>query len=78
MNQASGTSVQNELNEVASSSQSANINIQRTKYLSAPYVPGTSERIQRALKPYNIKMSHKSCNKISNQVSNVKDRMNSL
>jgi hypothetical protein len=36
----------------------------RPKFISAPYLKGTSERVQRILHPFNIKIGHKSCNTI--------------
>lgn len=36
----------------------------KPRFICAPYVKGTSERVQRILNPYNIKLAHKSGNTI--------------
>ena len=44
-------------------------NASRTKYISAPYIKGTSERVGRTLREHNIKLSNKSSNTF--QINNI-------
>ena len=46
----------------------------RTKYISAPYIKGTSERVGRTLREHNIKLSNKSSNTFQNKLCNMKDK----
>ena len=68
-------------NQVTTSSPDSNENgnehpilVNRTRYIGVPYIPGASERIQRVLLPYNIKLSNKSSNTFRGTLSNLKDR----
>ena len=51
---------------------------QPVKYRSAPYLRGTSERMQRALKPYGINLCHKSGNTIRSKLCTLKDKKQPL
>ena len=48
----------------------------RKKYISTPYIKGTSERVSRLMKPYNIQLSNKPTNTIRSQLCKLKDRRN--
>ena len=45
------------------------------KYVSTPYIQGTSERIQHLLKPFNITLSHKPTMTIKSQIIQLKDQI---
>ena len=44
------------------------------RYVSVPYIKGTSEKVARILQPRNIKVGHKSNNTIKSQICHVKDK----
>ena len=46
----------------------------RTKYVSAPYLAGTSERVQRIFRREGVTLCHKASNSISSQIVSVKDK----
>jgi len=85
LNGYSKTFINKELNDTArkfSNVQSTNntidnipvINEVRTRYASAPYIKGASERTAKILKSFGIKLSHKSNHSLRSQIVNVKDR----
>ena len=45
----------------------------RFKYISTPYIRGTSERVQRAFKPFGVKLSNKPSNLVKSKLSKLKD-----
>ena len=47
---------------------------QPVKYVSAPYIKGSSERVARLLKPFSIKLAHKPSNTIKSQLCHMKDK----
>ena len=49
---------------------SSNIDL---KYISAPYIKGCSERVQRILQPHQIKIAHKPSNTIKSKLCHLKD-----
>ena len=48
------------------------------KYIAAPYVPGTNERLQRILGNYNIYLGNKSSNTIKNVLVKPKDKVKEI
>ena len=44
------------------------------KYIITPYIRGTSERVQRALKLFGVKLSNKPSNLIKSKLSKLKDK----
>ena len=67
------------MNQVISSIDNRNDNpINTPKYISAPYIPQTSERINRILKDHDIKLSNKASNTLFNKLSNVKQKRTKL
>ena len=62
-------------NNVTGNNKSTAVNSgNRVQYCSAPYIPGTSERVARIFKQSNIKLCHKPCNTIQSKVCKLKDR----
>ena len=49
-----------------------------SKYISVPYIRGTSERVARIFKPHGIKIGHKPTNTIKTQLFNAKDKRPTL
>ena len=47
-----------------------------SRYVKVPYIKGTSERLNRILKPVGITLAMKPTNKISARLRSVKDRIN--
>ena len=47
------------------------------KYISAPYIKGTSERVNRILKNVEIRLGHKPTNTLRNKVCNLKHKRKS-
>ena len=45
-----------------------------TSYVSIPYVAGTSERISRIFRKYDINVAHQPSRKIKNELCHLKDR----
>ena len=55
-------------------SEEQNGQISRTKYVSAPYIKGCSERLQRILKPFKIQLAHRSNSTLKSKLCKLKDR----
>ena len=51
-----------------------NNNSNDIKYCSTPYIKGTSERVGKILREYNIQLSNKPSQSFKNQLYNVKDK----
>ena len=47
------------------------------KYISAPYIPNVTERINKIFKPHNITLSSKCPHTIGNILRNVKQKRDS-
>ena len=47
-----------------------------TKFISAPYIEGTSERVARILKPFGINLAHKSSVTLKSKLTELKDVRN--
>ena len=47
----------------------------RKKYIAVPYIRGTSERIQRALKQHDVIVAHKTTNTLRSNICQLKDRL---
>ena len=45
-----------------------------SKYISAPYIHGTSERVARVLIKHNINLAHKPIRTLKNELCHVKDK----
>ena len=45
------------------------------KYIKVPYIKGTTERINRLLKPFKISLASKPSNKLSNSLQKLKDKV---
>ena len=65
------------INNVDNSNRTNNP-INTPKYISAPYIPQTSERVNRILKDHDIKLSNKASNTLFNKLSNVKQKRTKL
>ena len=64
------------INSATENSNSTSQNQQdRVKYVGAPYIKGSSERVARILKPYNIQLAHKPTNTLRSKLCNVKDKV---
>ena len=50
--------------QINASTTRENTDLTRTKYLSTPYIKGTSERVQRMFNGYGIKLSNKPCSQL--------------
>ena len=46
----------------------------RKNYLSTPYIKGASEKVEKLLKPFNLKLSNKSSNTLRTQLCKLKDK----
>ena len=44
------------------------------KYISAPYIRGTSERVARILRKYDIKLAHKPTRTLKHELTHLKDK----
>ena len=68
--------VDNIVNERKSSNNNNNRESERsvTRYVSTPYIKGTSERANHVLKKYNIRLSNKPSNTLHKQLNNTKDK----
>jgi hypothetical protein len=56
--------------------QNENLNnnkVKKKKYVSAPYIRGTSERTAKLLRPYGIELAHRTQHSLKSQLSHVKD-----
>ena len=51
---------------------------QSVRYVSAPYIKVSSERVARLLKPFSVKLAHKPSNTIKSQICHMKDRREKL
>jgi len=49
---------------------------EKFKYVSTPYIKGTSERVNKIMKKYGIKLGHRSNHTLCNQLSKLKDKRN--
>ena len=47
---------------------------QSSSYVSIPYIAGTSERLSRIFKKYDIQVAHQPSKKIKNELCHLKDR----
>ena len=47
----------------------------RKKYIAAPYIKGTSERMQRGLKQFDVIIAHKVTNTLRSNICQLKDRL---
>ena len=56
---------------------SSNERIER-KFISAPYILGASERLQRILRPFNLYLGNRSTNTIKNQLVKPKDKIKNI
>ena len=48
------------------------------KYVPVPYIPGTSERLRRIFKKFDIKIAHKPSNTIKSKICHLKDKRKNL
>ena len=48
------------------------------KYVPIPYIPGTSERLSRIFRKYDIKVAHKPSKTIKNKICHLKDKRKNL
>ena len=58
------------------SQPSTSDNLRQRRYVSVPYIKGTSERASRILKKFNIKLGSKPSNTLQNQLGNAKQKRN--
>ena len=54
--------------------QYQNVQKDREQYIAAPYVRGTSERVAKILKPFNINLRHRTSNSLKNKLCKLKDK----
>ena len=47
--------------------------VEPIKYISTPYIPGTSERVNKILRKFNIVLSNKPSNTLFSQFNKLKD-----
>ena len=48
--------------------------LEKKNYLSTPYIKGASEKVEKLLKPFNLKLSNKSSNTLRTQLCKLKDK----
>ena len=65
------------VNKSFSNSNRINPQENNFKYISAPYIKGTSERINRILKIFDIRLGHKPTNTLRSKLCNLKDKRRS-
>ena len=53
-----------------------NVNLEKPRYISAPYIRGTSERVNRIFQKYNIRLGNKPPRTLKNMLSKPKDEEN--
>ena len=53
-----------------------NVNLEKPRYISAPYIRGTSERVNRIFLKYNIRLGNKPPRTLKNILSKPKDTEN--
>ena len=65
--------IRKNINSLSNNSQAITQNSDN-KYISVPYIKGTSERVGKILKNYNIVLSNKASNTLHNKLSNSKEK----
>ena len=50
------------------------LQIKDFKYVSAPYIHGTSERVTRILRKHDIKLAHKPTRTLKHELTHLKDK----
>ena len=46
---------------------------EKSSYISVPYIPGTSERLRKIFRKYNVEVAHKPIRKLRNELCRLKD-----
>ena len=50
----------------------------KIKYISVPYIRGTSERVNKILEPHGIKLGHRTTNSIKSKLPSAKDKRTTM
>ena len=48
--------------------------VEKKSYISIPYIPGTSERLKRLFKRYNLEVAHLPTRKLRSEICHLKDK----